>query len=76
MDELDIGNFVSPVVKAGFTIDLTDRFSLVGNVIGVWGKTTTTGFLNPAIPQIGGAPFITEIDLRPIIFQSGLRIKF
>ena len=76
VDELNIENFISPVVKAGFNIDLSDRFSLVGNVVGVWGRTTTTGFLNPAIPQIGGAPFTTEIDLRPIIFQSGLRIKF
>ncbi len=75
VDELSIGDFVSPVVKAGININLSERISLIGNVMAVWGNTTTTGFLNPAVPQLGGAPFTTEIELRPLIIQTGLRIK-
>jgi|GEM_PF-5001943 len=75
VDKLTANNFLAPSIKFGLDFKLSNKLSLTltANKI-IKGTTSVTGSINPEIPNLGGAPVTSEIELNPTAIQFGIAI--
>ncbi|MEH3118909.1 MAG: outer membrane beta-barrel protein [Methylorubrum populi] len=76
IQRLKVNNALGPVLRVGFDYMLTDKLGLFFSYNKVFVGTKLKGFLNPAIPGLGGARVTGKIDLDPAILHTGLTYRF
>ena len=77
IEDLQVDNFLDPVLKAGLDFRLSNKISLAINMLKIInGSTTVSGKVGPNVPELAGAPTISEIILNPIAAQIGVKYIF
>ena len=72
-----VNNYLAPLAKFGLDLMLTTNvsFSITANRI-INGSTSVLGKINSEIPNLGGAPFTSEVELNSTALQFGMTFNF
>lgn len=77
VEELQVDNFLAPVIKVGFDLQLFDRLGVGFNFLRILNATTSVnGKVGSSVPELSGAPVSSTVDLDPTVFQFGINLIF
>lgn len=73
IEDITVNNYLAPLFKLGLDLRLNTNvsFSITANRI-INCSTSVTGNINSEIPNLGGAPFTSEVELNSAVLQFGM----